>query len=371
MKSKSYRYRIYPSKEQEVLLSKTFGCVRVVWNRGVAVFNSWDKETNPSPIYQTSTEMRHELEWMREVSAAAVQQKEMDFKVFRKNFFSKTRKTKIKGCKFKSKYDKQSFRLPNQKFELEESTIRLEKIGSIPVVIDRRPSTDCKYMSVTVTRDKTHKYFVSVLVEENTQPRFEPTGKSVGIDLGLKHFLTLSSGEKIENPRWFRESQARLRKAQKNLSRKKKGSTRYNKCKRKVARVHGKTTNQRKWFHHQISLDLVRRFDFIGMESLNVAGMKKNHCLAKSISDAGWSQFVSFVKYKSDWNCNVVQEIDRFFPSSKLCGDCGAINHELKLDDREWVCVSCGVLHDRDVNASGNIEDEALRIFSAQGVACA
>ena len=315
--------------------------------------------------------MRHELEWMREVSAAAVQQKEMDFKVFRKNFFSKTRKTKIKGCKFKSKYDKQSFRLPNQKFELEESTIRLEKIGSIPVVIDRRPSTDCKYMSVTVTRDKTHKYFVSVLVEENTQPRYEPTGKSIGIDLGLKHFLTLSSGEKIENPRWFRESQAKLRKAQKNLSRKTKGSTRYNKCKRKVARVHGKTTNQRKWFHHQISLDLVRRFDFIGVENLNVAGMVRNHCLAKSISDAGWSQFVSFVKYKADWNCKIVQEIDRFFPSSKLCGDCGAINHELKLNDREWVCVSCGVLHDRDVNASGNIEDEALRIFSAQGVACA
>ena len=371
MKSKSYRYRIYPSKEQEVLLSKTFGCVRVVWNRGVAVFNSWDKETNPSPIYQTSTEMRHELEWMREVSAAAVQQKEIDFKVFKRNFFSKTRKTKIKGCKFKSKYDKQSFRLPNQKFELEESTIRLEKIGSIPVVIDRRPPVGCKYMSVTVTRDKTHKYFVSVLVEEDIQPKFEPTGKTVGIDLGLKHFITLSNGEKIKNPRWFRESQARLRKAQKNMSRKKQGSSRYKKCKLKVARIHSKVASQRRHFHHQVSLDLVRGFDFIGVENLNVAGMKKNSKLAKSISDASWSQFVSFVKYKADWNCKIVQEIGTFYPSSKLCRDCGAINHELKLNDREWVCVSCGVLHDRDVNASGNIEDEALRIFSAQGVACA
>ena len=370
--NRAYRYRIYPDKEQEVLLSKTFGCVRVLWNRSVATFNSWSKETNPTPKYQNSTELRHELDWMQEVSAASIQQKEIDFKTFRKNFFSKKRKTKIQRCKFKNKFDKQSFRLPNQKFDLEESTIRLEKIGHVKVVIDRRPSTDCKYMSVTVTRDKTHKYFVSVLVEENIQPRFEPTGKSIGIDLGLKHFLTLSSGEKIENPRWFRESQAKLRKAQKNLSRKTKGSTRYNKCKRKVASVHAKTTNQRKWFHHQISLDLVRRFDFIGMESLNVAGMKKNHCLAKSISDAGWSQFVSFVKYKSDWNCKVVQEIDRFFPSSKLCGDCGAINHELKLKDREWICTSCGCLHDRDGNASRNIEVEALRVFdSAQGVACA
>ena len=171
--------------------------------------------------------------------------------------------------------------------------------------------------------------------------------------------------------RWFRESQAKLRKAQKNLSRKKKGSTRYNKCKLKVARVHSKTTNQRKWFHHQVSSDLVKSFDFIGMENLNVAGMKKNHRLAKSISDAGWSQFVSFLRYKSDWNHKIIQEIDRFFPSSKLCGDCGSVNHELKLDDREWVCTSCGCLHDRDLNASMNIEVEALRVFSAQGVACA
>ena len=229
-----------PNTEQEVLLNKTFGCVRVLWNRSVSTFNSWNRETNPTPTYQSSTDMRHSHIWMQEVSAASIQQKEIDFKTFRKNFFSKKRKTKIQRCKFKTKFDNQSFRLPNQKFDLEESTIRLEKIGHVNVVIDRRPPVDCKYMSVTVTRDKTPKYFVSVLVEENTQPKFEPTGKSVGIDLGLKHFLTLSTGEKIDNPRWFRESQARLRKAQKNLSRKKKGSNRYNKCKLKVASVHAK-----------------------------------------------------------------------------------------------------------------------------------
>jgi putative transposase len=315
--------------------------------------------------------MRHELEWMREVSAAAVQQKEIDFKTFRKNFFSKARKTKIQRCQYKGKYDKQSFRLPNQKFDLEESTIRLEKIGRVQVVIDRRPPEGCKYMSATITKDKVGSYFASVLVEEHITPRFEPTGKAVGIDLGLKHFVTLSTGEKIENPRWFRESQAELRKAQQNLSRKKKGSTRYRKCKLKVARIHQKTSNQRRWFHHQVSLDLVRRFDFIGMEDLNVAGMKKNRSLAKSVSDAGLGQFVSFLRYKSDWNRKVVQEVDRFFPSSKMCGDCGAINHDLKLEDREWVCVSCGCLHDRDGNASRNIEVEALRIYAAQGVACA
>lgn len=369
--NRAYRYRIYPTKEQEVLLSKTFGCVRVLWNRSVATFNSWNKRTNPTPKYQTSTELRNELEWMKEVSAAAVQQKEIDFKTYRKNFFSKSRKSNVQRCQFKNKFDKQSFRLPNQKFSLEDSTIRLEKIGHVKIILDRRPPSDCKYMSVTVTRDKIGNYFASVLVEENVQPRFQPTGISVGIDLGLKHLLTLSTGEKIENPRWFRESQARLRKAQKNLSRKVKGSTRYNKCKLKVARIHSKTTLQRKWFHHQVSLDLVRRFDFIGIESLNVAGMKKNRKLAKSVSDAGWSQLISFTKYKAAWDCKVVQEIGSFYPSSKLCGDCGVINHDLMLSDREWVCVSCGCVHDRDWNASRNIEVEALRIYAAQGVACA
>jgi len=371
MNNRAYKYRIYPTTEQKVLLDKTFGCVRVLWNRNVATFNSYDKDTNPSPKYQTSTELRHELSWMQEVSAAAVQQKEKDFKTFRINYFNKSRKAKVGRCSFKHKNSNQSFRLPNQKFSLDENTIRLEKIGHVKVVIDRRPLKGCKFMSVTVSKDKVGKYFVSVLVQEEIKSKSIPTGKSVGIDLGLKHFITLSNGDKVENPRWFRESQAKLRKAQKNLSRKKKGSTRYNKCKLKVARVHSKTTNQRKWFHHQVSSDLVKSFDFIGMENLNVVGMKKNHRLAKSISDAGWSQFVSFLRYKSDWNHKIIQEIDRFFPSSKLCGDCGSVNHELKLDDREWVCTSCGSSHDRDLNASMNIEVEALRVFSAQGVACA
>lgn len=324
--NRSYRYRIYPTKEQESLLLKTFGCVRVLWNRSVAIFNSWNKDTNPTPKYQTSTEMRHELVWMQEVSASAIQQKEIDFKNFRKNYFSKSRKTKLCRCKFKNKFDKQSFRLPNQKFDLEDDMIRLEKIGRVPIIIDRRPPIDCKYLSVTVTKDKTNKYFVSVLVEENILPKFEPTGKTVGIDLGLKHFITLSTGEKIDNPRWFRENQTKLRKAQQNLNRKKKGSNRYNKCKLKVARLHSKISNQRKWFHHQVSLDLVKRFDFIGIEDLNISGMLKNRKLSKSVSDVGWSQFCTFLKYKSEWNCKVLQEIGRFYPSSKSCSGLSLIH---------------------------------------------
>jgi len=368
--NKTYRYKIYPTQEQKVLLNKTFGCVRVVWNKNVAAFNSYDKETNPSPTYPTSTEIRSEYEWMKEVSAATLQQKEIDFRAFRKNYFSKSRKTKIGRCPFKHKNSKQSFRLPNQKFTLGNHKIRLEKMGWVVCKMERRPQKGCKFMSVTVTKDKCGKFFVSVLVQEDVK-HLPQTGRGVGVDLGLKDFAITSDGEKFANPRFFRESQARLRKAQKNLSRKKKDSVRFRKGKIKVARIHSKITNQRKWFHHQISNYLVKTYDFIGFEDLNVKGMIKNRRLSKSISDAGWSQFISFVKYKSDWYGKQEVEIDRFYPSSKTCSECGWIKEDLKLFDREFVCEGCGCVLDRDENAALNIFHEALRIFTAQGVACA
>ena len=366
--NRAYRYRIYPNTEQEVLINKTFGCVRVIWNRNVSVFNSFDPN-GPNRPSKTSTELRHEFEWMTEVSASALQQKEMDFKVFKKNYFSKSRKKKIGRCSFKDKHSYQSFKLPNQKFTLGNHTIRLEKIGWVSAVIDRRPSKDCKFMSVTISKDKCGKFYASVLVQEEIS-HFIPTGKAVGVDLGLKDFLITSEGEKIANPRFLRESQAKLRKAQKNLSKKMKGSVRFKKCKLKVAHIHSKVSNQRKNFHHQVSLHLVRDYDFIGMEDLNVKGMVKNRRLAKSISDAGWSQFVSFIEYKSAWYGKQVVKIGRFFPSSKTCSECGWVKADLKLSDREFICQECGSVLDRDVNASINILNESVRI-SAQGVACA
>lgn len=368
---KSYKYRIYPTPEQEVLLNKTFGCVRVVWNRYVETFNSYDKETNPKPEYQTSTQIRSEFEWMKEVCAGALSQKENDFKEFKKQYFSKTRKSKIGRPSFKKKSDKQAYRLQNQKYKLGNHQIKLEKIGWISAVINRRPSNNCKFCSITISKDKVGKYFASVLVEENHIPS-PKTNQAVGVDLGLKELAITSDGVKYENPRWFRESQAKLRKAQKNLSRKVKGSSRWEKSRLRVARLYSKTTNQRKWFHHQISSDLVKNYDFIGLEDLNVAGMKKNRKLAKSISDAGWGQLVSFIEYKAKWNDKEVIKINRFFPSSKTCFECGSINKELKLSDREWTCESCGCILDRDINAASNILSEALNIKqTAQGVACA
>lgn len=363
--NKAYRYRIYPTKEQEVLLNKTFGCVRVIWNRNVAVFNSYDKENNPNPIYKSSTKIRSEFEWMSEVSASALQQKEIDFRFFKNHYFSKLKKVKIGKCSFKHKNSKQSYRLPNQKFILGDNNIRLEKIGLVCAIIDRKPSKDCKFISVTVSKDRCNKFFASIIVEEKLKTIFPSTGKSMGIDLGLKEFAISSDGDKIGNPRFFRESQAKLRKAQKNLSRKKIGSNRFYKCKLKVARIHSKITNQRKWFHHQVSIDMVKNYDFIALENLNIKGMVKNRRLAKSISDAAWSQFVSFLEYKASWHGKKVVKINRFFPSSKTCSKCGWKKDDLLLSDREFACDKCGNIIDRDANASINILKEA------QGVACA
>lgn len=367
MNCRAYKYSIYPDDKQKVLLEKTFGCVRVVWNRNVFVFNSYDKDSNPTPVYQSSTAMRSEFDWMKEVSAAALQQKEIDFKTFKKNYFSKNRKNRIGRCAFKKRTSNQSFRLPNQKFTFGNHLIRLEKIGWVKMKVDRRPNKNCKFLSVTVSKDSVGKYFASVLVEENILNQ-NPTHKAVGLDLGIKDFVITSDGDKVSNPKWFRESQAKLRSAQKNLSRKKKGSHRFRKCKSTIARIHSKISNQRRWFHHQLSHELVRDYDFIAIEDLNVKGMLKNHRLAKSISDAGWSQFVNFLTYKANWNDKQIVRINRFFPSSKTCSKCGCVKNNLTLSDREFICESCGCVHDRDVNAAINILKQGL---SAQGVACA
>jgi len=352
---RAYKYRIYPNKKQEFALAKTFGCVRYFWNKQVEKFNSYNKETNPKPKYKTSTEFRRETKWMQEVSAAVIQQKGIDFKRYKNQRFSKSRKKPIGRPSFKKRNNRQSFRLPNQKFFLEDGYIKLEKISKIKYVQDRPIPENAKFMSVTVSKDTTGKYFASVLVEVETK-HFEKTNKTVGIDVGLKEFATLSSGLVISNPRFFRNSQAKLGRAQMWLSKKKKGSSRRRKAKLKVARLHKKIVNQRDWFLHNWSLQIVRDFDIISVEDLNIAGMLKNHKLAKSISDASWAKFLSFIEYKSKWYGKRLIETGRFEPTSKTCSHCGAIKKELSLSERIYECDECGHTEDRDFNSSKNID---------------
>ena len=361
---KAYKYRIYPTAKQEVLLNKTFGCVRVVWNHNVEVFNKFDKNLSEQVQSLTTTQLKQKHEWMSEVSAAALQQKEMDFKTFKKNYFSKSRKKKIGRPSFKNRDSNQSYRLPNQKFTLNDNNIRLEKIGKVKLILDRAVPVGCKFMSVTVSKNKCGQFFASVLVECEviSKPK---TGKFIGLDIGIKTFLTGSDGFAVENPQFFRESQAELKQAQRHLSRKKKGSSRCKKARLKVARIHNNIANQRKNFIHQITAKLVNEYDFIGIEDLNVAGMVKNHKLAKSISDASFAEFYSTLSYKAAWYGKEVVKVDRWFASSKTCSCCGWKNEKLTLSDRVFECLACGLKKDRDLNASENILKEALRVSSA------
>ena len=324
----AYRYRLYPNKAQQTLLNKTMGSVRYFWNQQVATFKTYDKETNPKPEFKTSTELRNEIEWMQEVSAAAIQQKERDFKEYRKQLFSKSRKKKIGFPSFKKKNNRQSFRLPNQKFKIIGNKIQLEKIGKVKIVVDRK-LPDSKLMSVTVSKNPSGQYFASILIE--TEINYKPkTNKEVGIDLGIKTFSTQSDGVEIDNPKFLRKNQAKLRRMQQHLSRKQKGSNRRNRCRLKIAKLHQKVTNQRDWFLHNYSTSLISSYDRIYIEDLNVSGMVKNHCLAGAISDVGWSKFTSMLAYKAEWYGKDVVKVGRFYASSKICA-CGVKNDNLKL----------------------------------------
>ena len=354
----AYKYRLYPNKTQQTLLNKTMGCVRYYWNQQVAIFKTYNKETNPKPEFKTSTELRNENKWMLEVSAAAIQQKEIDFKEYKKQLFNKSRKKKIGFPSFKKKNNRQSFRLPNQKFKVIGKKIQLEKIGKVKMIIDRELPQG-KLMSVTISKNPSGQYFASILIETKIIHKVK-TNKDVGIDLGIKTFSTQSDGVEINNPKFLNKNQIKLRRMQQHFSRKQKGSNRKNKCRLKIARLHQKITNQRDWFLHNYSTSLINNYDTIFIEDLNVSGMLKNHCLAGAISDASWRKFTSMLNYKAEWYGKNVVKVSRFFASSKTC-ECGVKYDNLKLSDRKWVCKACGIVNSRDLLAANNILKEGRR----------
>jgi putative transposase len=356
---RAYKYRLYPTKEQEQFLSQNFGAVRFVWNQLVANFNSWSKDKPVQKVTEKTLKDDPRYPWLKEVISYALQQKRMDFEETKKQFFNKKRAVKLGRMKFKCKgKSRDSFRipgsvLPKANLEMcETGQIVIPKMTPMKMVVDRKFNGTPK--SVTVSRNPSGQYFVSILVEEELELK-PNTGRSIGIDLGLKDLMVMSNGLKISNPRWFRESQSKLKRAQQHLSRKVKRSNRWNKQRIKVANIHQKIANQRNWVHHNLSTWLVNNYDTICMEKLNVKDMVKNRRLAKSIQDASWSSFVSMVAYKSNWYGRSFQQIDTFYPNSKLCSCCGHKMASMELSVREWTCPCCGSLHDRDLNAAMNI----------------
>lgn len=357
---KRFNFRVYPSEDQKVLLEKTFGCSRWVYNFGLG---KRKEKISRSEVSSELTKIKtcEEYAWLKEVSSVPLQQALQDLNSAFQRFFRK----QGRFPKFKRKQSCQSSRFTRNAFKYDpiNRKLSLAKIGSLHVKWSRRfqsmPS------SVTITKSSTGKYFVSLVLEEETQ--FVPkTGEKVGVDLGLKDFITLSDGAKVRNPRILKGLSLKLAKAQKSLSRKRKGSGRWEKQRKRVARIHEKVLNIRADFLHKLSTNLVKDYDFIALEDLAVKNMVKNRRLAKSISDASWSKFRAMLEYKALWYGKTVKTVNRFFPSSKQCSTCKAKIAVLTLDMREWECTNCGQIHDRDVNAAKNIL-EAGQALSARG----
>lgn len=345
-------YAFYPTKQQERALVATFGCVRFIWNNYTSIFNS--KETEK--VYKTIKELKLSHPFLADVPYNALEQKLQDFKQFKSQYFSKTRKKKLGRPRFKSKKDSvQSFRLSSNGFKIRDGKLFLGKrLGFAKC----KGSTSLDHLtnvtSVTVTRKSTGKYFISLCYKafKKEKPK---TGKSIGIDLGLTHFMIDDSGNKIENPRFLKNGLSKIRKAQKALSRKKKGSKRREKARIKLSLLHEKISNQRKHFLHNLSNKIVSDNDFIYVEDLAVANMVRNRRMARSIADASWSMFVSMLEYKSEWYGKLFHKIHRYFASSKTCSECGYQNESMDLSVREWECLDCVAVHDRDVNAAKNV----------------
>src|SRR3989440_4289076 len=370
MQKRAYRYRFYPTDEQAHNLACTFGCVRFVYNyalnkRKRAYFDHHIKlSTKDLSAALTALKKEEGTAWLREVSSVPLQQALRHLDAAYTNFFE----GRADYPTFKKKHGHQSATYTDNAFTLHGNKLTLAKQKEPLHIVWSRPLPGgAQPSNVTVSKDKSGRYFVSILVEEGigTLPLIH---KAVGIDLGLKSFLITSDGKTIPNAKYYARDEKKLAKAQRQHARKKKGSKNRNKARKKVARLHARIADTRHDFQHKTSTKLIRENQVICLETLNVKGMLKNHCLAKAISDVGWGEFTRQLEYKAKWYGRTIIKIDRWYPSSKTCSDCGNVLDTLTLDVREWVCPCCGAWHDRDINAAGNILAAGLAVAACGGM---
>ncbi|MBC9730841.1 RNA-guided endonuclease TnpB family protein [Streptomyces sp. TRM68367] len=376
-----YSFRLYPDAGQRIALAKAFGCARVVFNDCVRAREDARTAGRPFPKAGelskkliTQAKQTAERAWLGEVSAVVLQQSLRDAETAYKNFFASLKGTR-KGPKagsprFKSRKDaRQSIRFTaNARWKITDGgRLELPKVGAVKVKWSR--ALPAIPTSVTVVKDAAGRFFASFVVDTDPAAdagRMPESDRSIGIDLGLTHFAVLSTGEKIDSPRFLRRAEKKLKKAQKNLSRKQKGSRNREKARLRVARAHAKVTDARKEFHHQLSTRLISENQGIAVESLSVTGLARTK-LAKSVHDAGWSQFVNMLEYKAARYGRTLIRIGRFEPTSQTCSTCGAVDGPKPLDVREWTCTACGTVHDRDHNAAINVRTAAGLAATACG----
>ena len=359
MFERAYKYRFYPTPEQDELLRRTFGCVRVVYNWALhAKQEAWREREESLSLVQLSARLtalkkQEAYEWLNEVSSVPTQQALRHLDVAYRHFFAK----RARYPSFKRKHHRPSAEFTRSAFKYRDGVLSLAKVGPLDVRWSRsftgRPST------VTVSRDARGRYFVSLLVKEPIEPK-APTDGAVGIDLGLDHFAILSDGTKVEHPKFLQHDLKALARAQRALARKQHRSQNRDKARLKVARINARIADRRNDFLHKLSSRLIDENQVVCVEDLAVENMVRNRSLARSIADSGWSEFVRQLEYKAGWYGRTVEQVGRFFPSSKRCSRCGHMVEALPLSIRRWTCPVCACEHDRDVNAAQNILAEGL-----------
>lgn len=364
MTKRAYKYRFYPTPEQEHLLSRTFGCVRFVYNsvlrwRTDAFYVHKEKvgyvEANS---HLSLLKKDPDFSFLNEVSSVPLQQCLRHQQTAFKNFFEGRTKYPV----FKSKKRKQSAEFTRSAFKYRDGQLFLAKCKE-PIAVRWSRELPCEPSTITVSKDSAGRYFVSCLCEFESS-KLPVTPNMVGIDLGLKDLFITDKGERVGNPRHTAKYATRLAKAQRSLSKKKLGSANRAKARKKVARIHAKISDCRQDNLHKLSRKIVNENQVICVESLRVKNMVRNPCLAKSISDAGWGEFVRQLEYKSEWAGRQLVKIDQWYPSSKRCSDCGHIVDKMPLNIRAWECPDCGTTHDRDINAARNIKAAGLAVLA-------
>jgi putative transposase len=371
---KAFKVTLIPNHNQEVLINKTIGCARFVYNRFLALrkelYSTEQKTLNYNACSQQLTLLKKEIEWLKEVDKFALQNSLKNLETAYKNFFSDLNKAKAKKGvgfpKFKNKHGcKQSYKtnFTNSNIQVIENRLKLPKLGWVR--FHKSQDIIGHVVNVTITRTNSGKYIASILCETEIQ-KYPQVSQNIGLDLGIKSYLVTSNNETVDNPKYYRTQTRKLRSYHKKLSRSVKSSSNRVKAKIKLARSYERITNLRDDFLHKLSTRLIKENSIICIEDLRVANMVKNHKLALSLADASWSKFVTMLEYKALWHDRIVQKVGTFYPSSQTCNHCGFINPLVKdLKLREWSCPSCDNYNSRDVNASLNILSEGLRILTA------
>ena len=363
--NKAYKFRIYPNAEQRIMIAKTFGCVRFIYNRMLSDKIKHYEETKQK-LKNTPAQYKIEFPWLKEVDSLALANAQMNLQTAYNNFF---RNSKTGFPKFKSKksnHRSYTTNCVNDNICIEVDYIKLPKVGLVKMKQHRRIPSDYRLKSVTVSQIPSGKYYASILFEYENQVQEQTPQTFIGLDFSMHELYKDSNGNESQYPGYYRQAEKRLKREQRKLSLMQKGSKNRDKQRVKVAKMHEKIANQRKDFLHKQSRQITNAYDCVCVENLDMKAMSQSLNFGKSVSDNGWGMFVMFLKYKLEEAGKRLVKVDKFFASSQICNVCGYKNSETKnLSIRAWDCPECGTHHDRDVNAAINIRNEGMRLVSA------